>query len=204
MTSPATISDWLKLLQDDEADAVQAIWLQFFDRLVALADQQIRSMSTMIVDGEDVALSVFQSVWRGAREGRFRDVKSLDELWWMLTAMAKRKCVDHYRRETASKRGGARASISLDSEQAKAFLELVSPEPDPAYLVAMDDSFSHFISLLHEPKQREIAVLRVQGHTIEEIGQVLGISIATVNRKLRIARQIWNSGLNNGVDVESV
>jgi hypothetical protein len=80
--------------------------------LVNLAKNRIGEFPLAMTDEEDVALSVFGSICRGAAEGRFTDVTTRDELWWLLLRITKQKVVNHIRREPAVKRRGNPASES--------------------------------------------------------------------------------------------
>ena len=197
MTSEFPISIWLNGLWEGEADAIQVLWSKFFEQLVALSERHIRAATAGIVDGEDVAASVFHSIWNGAKAGRFQDVKNLDEVWWLLVAMAKRKCIDHARRESAAKRGGAGQKVSLDQNPEILYNSLVSQQPDPQYVAAFGEEYARLLGLLDDVKQREIAVLRVEGHTVPEIAEKLKIAPVTVHRKLKIIRQIWSQELSH-------
>ncbi len=39
---------------------------------------------------------------------------------------------------------------------------------------------------------KEVAMSKVQGYTNEEIAQRLGCSLSTIERKLRLIREIWS------------
>ena len=57
-------------------------------------------------DEEDVAVSVFNGLCKGAAAGRFDQLHSRDDLWSLLVAIAGKKAADQIRRQTSQKRGG--------------------------------------------------------------------------------------------------
>jgi len=59
-----------------------------------------------MVDEEDIALSAFNSFFRGATEGRFQQLNNSEDLWQVLAMLAERKAIKTFRRERAEKRGG--------------------------------------------------------------------------------------------------
>ena len=72
-----------------------------FRGLIASCEARLGS-SPRGISEEDIASSVFGSIVRGVAEGRFENISTRDELWWLLLNITKRKTVDHIRRETAS------------------------------------------------------------------------------------------------------
>ena len=57
---------------------------------------------------EDIAASVFESLWQRANENRFTDneLASTNDLWKLLSTMVRYKAIDHIRNEKREKRGG--------------------------------------------------------------------------------------------------
>ena len=106
--STDSISEWFGRLKAGEAEAAQKLWNRYSAELLRVAKQRLGTSPCGIGDEEDVALSVFGSIFRGVAEGRFDKISTRDELWWLLLTITKRKAVDHIRRETAQKRRGQR------------------------------------------------------------------------------------------------
>src|SRR5262249_31982989 len=106
-----SISDWLQQLKAGEAEAAQKLWDRYSGDLLRIARQRLGSAPRGPADEEDVALSVFRSVFRGAAEGKFDHISNRDELWWLLLSVVKRKTVDHIRwifrqKEVVARAGG--------------------------------------------------------------------------------------------------
>jgi len=90
--------------------------------------------------------------------------------------------VDHARKHTAAKRGGGEHDLSI--EEAAIF----SPQR-AANLVALDDALEELAKF--DPRKSRIIELRYFGGlSIEEIGEVEGIAVATVRRQMRTA-EAW-------------
>jgi RNA polymerase sigma factor (TIGR02999 family) len=90
--------------------------------------------------------------------------------------------VDHARKHTAAKRGGGERGLSI--EEAAIF----SPER-AANLVALDDAL-HALSHFDPRKSRIIELRYFGGLSIDEIGEVERLSVATVRRQMRTA-EAW-------------
>jgi RNA polymerase sigma factor (TIGR02999 family) len=90
--------------------------------------------------------------------------------------------IDHARRHRRGKRGGGKQVLSL--EEAAVF----SPER-AASLVALDDALES-LATIDPLKSRVIELRYFGGLGIEEIGEVMGVSVATVRRHMRMA-EAW-------------
>ena len=201
MSSQSSITDWIASLKAADAEAAQRIWERYSTRLVDLARRRLRDAPKTVADEEDVAQSVFRNVCHGAANGRFGDIKNRDDLWWLLLAITKQKVVDHFRRESAQKRGGGRvfSESALWAEQhggQRFSLDyLIGDEPTPELLVILDDEVARLLNLLRDDRLRQIAVSRIEGNTASEIADDLGISSRSVERKLQLIRTSWSRHL---------
>lgn len=194
-----TVTLWLNSIRHEDASAMQQLWDRYFTALAALADRKIRGTPVRSSDGEDIAASVMESLWSGARKGRFVDVRNRDELWWLLLALTHRKIATHLRNEQAAKRGGSGPRISLDDpvgEDGTRLLDLLAVPPREFDLTAMNDTIQHLVGKISDPRMRRIAVLTLQGASTEEIAADLNVAIVTVRRKQRVLRQAWAEELD--------
>lgn len=197
--SNPSISQWLANLKYGDQAAAQKLWSRYAIRLIELARQRLGKIQKGVADEEDVAQLVFASLWRGATEGRFQDLKNRDELWWMLLTLTKHKATDHIRRETAQKRGGgnviSEAQLrrdSLEGDFAWTFDELIDKEPTPEFIVTLSEQHAYLMSRLRDDVLRQIASLRIEGYTVSEIAMKLAIAKRSVERKLSLIRTEWS------------
>ena len=192
-----SISEWLGRLKAGEVAVAQNLWNRYSEELLRVAKQRLGASPRGIGDEEDVALSVFGSIFRGVAEGRFENILNRDELWWLLLTITKRKSVDHIRRETAQKRHrhpdepGTDPAISPQI----ALNELVGSSPTPDFVVAFEEQFLRLLHLIRKDQLREIAILRIEGYNVAEIAQKLAIGMRAVERKLQLIRKKWKREL---------
>ena len=94
--------------------------------------------------------------------------------------LMRRILVDHARRSRAAKRGGGDARIAIDKIQV--------PSPEPAVdLLALDEALARLASF--DARQEKVVALRFFGGlTIEEVGEVLKLSRATIKMEWSIAK----------------
>jgi len=204
MSTNNSISQWIHNLKGRDAEAAQKLWDRYAERLLEQARKRLGSAPKRILDEEDIALSVFHSLCRGAEAGRFEDIKNRDDLWWLLLAITKQKAVDHVRRETALKRGGGRVHTEtclthdLNGNGEFTLDQLVSEEPTPEFLVSLEEQNELLLARLRDEKLRIIAVSRVEGYTVAEIANDLSISTRSVERKLQLIRSSWAEVFSSG------
>lgn len=195
--SEGSVTRWFRDLEQGCPEAAQQLWDRYSARLIELARRRLRN-ATRVVDEEDIAITVFETIWRAASEGRFADLRNRDELWWLLVLVTKQKAFDQMRRERRQKRGGGQVVGETDAGRADAPFQLdevLGTEPTPEFLVIMDEEQRRLLGLLRDDRLRSIAVRRIQGYTCDEIASQLDISTRTVTRKLNLVRLRWQREL---------
>jgi DNA-directed RNA polymerase specialized sigma24 family protein len=188
MTSFGSVTRWLGPLKEGDRAAAQKLWEGYFARLVGLARAKLyqRRMHGGIADEEDVALSAFDSFCRGAEQGRFPRLDDRNDLWQLLVLIARRKVSDLVEYEERDKRD-RRRTCSLDSDDD--VRQLLSGEPDPAVAAEVAEQYRRLLDGLEDDELREIAELKMEGHTNEEIAAKLPCALSTVERRLRLIRK---------------
>lgn len=187
MPTEAPVTAWLGQLQAGDSAAVRPLWDRYFHRLVGLARTRLKHAPRRVADEEDVALSAFDSFCRNAEAGRFPDLTDRDSLWRLLAAFTLRKAVHHVRDATRLKRGGGQ----VDSVDPLAAEVVLGREPDPQLAAEVADECERLLSALGDPALRRIALLRMDGHSVNEVAAVVGCAPRSVKRKLQLIRSIW-------------
>ena len=196
---PRSVTLWLAGLQQGVPDEpAQRLWGRYFDRLVHLARARLRTAPRGPSDEEDVALSAFDSFCRGAAEGRFPRLEGRDDLWRLLVSITIRKTQAAARRERRLKRGGGRvlgeaalAGADPDGDAGLAAFAGDSENDDPAFAAEVADEFRRLLGALDDDLLRQIAVLRMEGYSNEEVATRLGCGLRSVERKLALIRKAW-------------
>lgn len=186
-----------RLKADRDSSAAQAVWSRYFERLANLARRKLAASTRRVADEEDVALSVFDSFFRGVADGRFARLDDSDDLWQVLVLLTERKAIDRIRRATAVKRGGGAvrgdsAFVPMDDSSLPAgFDQIAGEEPSPEFAAMFADECQLLLSRLDDPELTEVAMLKLAGHSNDEIAAKLGRALRSVQRKLETIRKIW-------------
>jgi RNA polymerase sigma factor (sigma-70 family) len=199
-----SVTEWIGRLKAGHEDAIQKLWDRYSATLAELARKNLGDLPKTVTDEEDIAQSVFHSICRGAAAGRFADLNSRVELWWLLLAITRQKTVNHFRRETAKKRGIGRVETEsalvdrAEGDRPFSMDDLISSVPSPDFLLMLEEQYQSLLAGLRDDTLRKIAVLRVEGYTVAEIAARLEISVRAVERKLHGIRVQWANEMPTG------
>jgi RNA polymerase sigma factor (sigma-70 family) len=189
MASPDTpsVTQLIRAAQHDRASAVGPLLAVYFDRLVQLARRRLQNLPGMADYDEDLALHSFYSVYRRLRDPqRPLQLAGRDDLWRLLAARTISRAIDLIRRHRL---GEVPGEYSLE--------QLLTREPTPEEAAATADECRRLLDLLEEPELRQVALLKVEGYTNEEIAARLDCVPRTVERKVRRIRLLWQHELKD-------
>ncbi len=153
MSKSTNVSHWIDLVKGGDSVAATRIWQHYFDRLVRSVRARLSGQNRAVSDEEDIVLSVFDSFYNAAADGRFPDLTDRDDLWRLLLRMAARKVVDKRRHDLRHRRGGNvrlhplghdLGNVAGDNERV---IEAIGDEPSPEMVLMMQETvellFSH-------------------------------------------------------------
>lgn len=194
MNNSGSVTTWLGLLAQGDPAAAQQLWERYFARLTELARARLRGLSKRVADEEDVALSAFHTFVQAANARRLPQVQDRDDLWHTLILITAGKAVDERRRQNTRKRGGGQVILNAagtDSATRAALETVIGTEPDPAFAAEVAEQVQVLLRRLDDERLREIALLKLEGHSHEEIATRLQCSVRSVSRRLLMIRRIW-------------
>ncbi len=192
-----SITRLIDRLKANDPDAAQQLWARYFDKIVEVARKRLGAVPRRVADEEDVALSVFQSLCEGAAGGRFDLLNDRDDLWRLLLTITRHKSADQIRRQARQKRGGGEVrgesvfAAGANDGELPGMNEIVGQEPTPEFLALVADECRRLLMDLGDDSLRQVAQLKLEGFTNEEIAERLDISVRTVERKLKLIREDW-------------
>lgn len=183
MSADESVRQIIREVKTGDEDAINAIWDRCFPEMVRQAGQKLASKGVRIADGEDVAISVFESFCRAAQNGRFPDLHDNDGLWRLLSTMTRRKVIDWIRKQSV------RPAVS-DAEPLE---QIAGTDGGPEIALILADETEYLLNQLPE-KYRHVALKKLECYSNREIADLLDISLPTVERRLRGARGILEIG----------
>jgi RNA polymerase sigma factor (TIGR02999 family) len=175
-TEPGEVSRLLLAWRSGDAAALDRLLPLVYRELHAIASRQLRGerpdhtlRTTALIHEAYLRLVGADVEW----EGRVH--------FFAVAAQTMRRIlVDHARARGRAKRGGGVVPITLDEALT------VSPEP-AADILALDEALTR-LSALDERKARAVELHYFAGLTYDDTAAALGVSPATVDRELRMAK----------------
>jgi DNA-directed RNA polymerase specialized sigma24 family protein len=189
-----SVTVWIDALKLGDDAAASAIWKRYFDELVRLAHRRLRTTSRAASDEEDVALSAFHSLCEGVRAGRFERLGGRDDLWRLLVTITLRKAFGQLRHQRSQKRGSGRVRAEADlvsEDQGNILATSPGPGDPPDVIALMAEEYRLLMARLGDDTLAQVALMRMEGYTGDQIAERLGCNRRTVSRKLDLIRQRW-------------
>lgn len=189
--SPESITVWFEQLRRGNPEAAEQLWSRLFDRLVAFSRSEMSGANRRVADEDDIAAGVMTALCISADRGKLPAIENRESLWRLLLSWTRHDIADHVRRERRIKRGGG--TVRGDSAIAYGNDEPPFSMPSGELLVEMQEQFEALLAKLPDPTLQTIAVRRMESYSSDEIADQLGVSNRTVQRKLELIRQYWET-----------
>ena len=200
MSKSTNISHWIDLVKGGDSAAADRIWQHYFDRLVRSVRARLHGQNRAVSDEEDIVLSVFDSFYNAAENGRFPDLSDRDDLWRLLLRMSARKVVDKRRHDRRQRRGGNVEVHSLNPTGTDHnVFEAIGDEPSPEMVLMMRESIEEFFSHLGVGNLRDLASAKLEGYSNAELAARFGCSERTIERRLHLIREKCQQELSENV-----
>lgn len=196
MSFPGSVTHWIVALKDGDLAAAQPLWKRYYQQLVVLARNKLRSSRKREADEEDVVQVAFQSFFRAVSAGRFPELTDRDGLWRLLVVITAKRAMKQLAYEQRLKRGGtSNGPLGIDTigrDDDAALAQFVDNEPTPDFAVQVADECRRLLTSLGDETLRQVAVWKMEGYGNDEIAQKLSCSRRTVARKLEAIRLVWS------------
>jgi DNA-directed RNA polymerase specialized sigma24 family protein len=174
---------------------------KYFRQLVGRARHKLARAPRRAADEEDVVQSAFASFCRAAEAGRFPRLNDRHDLWQLLVLITDRKACTLVRDECRQRRGGGKVLDEAalghggGSAPAAGLAQVAASEPTPEFAALVAEECRRLLDLLGDADLRLLALLKMEGYTVEEIAARTGRVTRTVKRRLQLIRQIWEQEL---------
>jgi DNA-directed RNA polymerase specialized sigma24 family protein len=196
-----SVTRWIRELKGGDLGAAQGLWERYFARMVDLARARLRASRgrDAASDEEDAALSAFDSLCAGLARGQYPQLADREDIWRLLVVITTRKVMAQSRRRLREKRGGGSVRTAADlassgpDDEDDMLARAIGTEPTPEFAATVAEEYRHLLERLDDDVLRQVAVLRMEGHTSDEIAERLGCARRTVARQLALIRRILAS-----------
>jgi len=183
-----SISQWIAAWRGGDQRAAGELWRRYYSRAVEIARKRVRGAP--FVDEEDVAARALHSLLQRTARGNFADACSRDDFWRLLMTITRRKAVDHYRHSRRQKRGGTLMPIdeqwAADADAAASIDRREMTLAQARYREILEELLGSV-----DEDLRAVIEGKMAGYTNVEIAANTSCSVPTVERRLRLIRQLW-------------
>ena len=193
MSNPGSISILLEELRAGDEPAFEQLFNRFFDRLKSVARKRVSVRDRKVVDDEDLAVWAMNTFQRCVRDGMYPKIQNRRDIWKFLVSILERKSVDHIRRQHAEKRGGGDVrgeSVFEDQNQPRVIERVCMEKSNFEMMVDFMDVLDVIVDRLNDPVLGEVLAAKFAGHSTKEISRITGMSVSSVDRKLKLIRTI--------------
>ena len=170
-----------------DEDAATELFNRYVSRLLGVARKRIGERMNSRLDPEDVVQSVFRTFFARLKNDQFR-IDDQDDLSKLLVRITLNKTLRHIAHHRAARRNPDQEAVQTDASRTE-IIQLLADEPTPETVVAFVDQLDHFLTRL-SPEDQQILVLRLQGHSTEEIAKQLNTYDRKVRRVLERVRSL--------------
>jgi DNA-directed RNA polymerase specialized sigma24 family protein len=191
-----SVTHLFSLARQGDAAAFAPLWQHFFPRLVSLARKRFSGRPAVSDDAEDAAQAALISFWSQLQSGELLQDLCREGLWNLLATITARKVGKQKRHDAAARRGAGRVQGEADLPGDRPLAELLSVLPTQE----LDLQAAELMEAL-PPELQELAMLRLLGHSTEEIAEQFDCTRRKVQRKLELVRLRWESLTAVGRDV---
>lgn len=202
-TESNDVTLWIKSVESGDDTSASELWNYCFPKLLSYSKSKLPDHLRRALDEEDVALSAFKSFCLAAAQGSFPQLEGRDDLWKLLLCIASRKAQNYVRRELREKRGGGlvrgesifESGAASGDPNAAGIGNVAGGMASPEMLAQFADDARAMIDMLQDDTVKTIALLRMEGYSVEEIAERLECGKRTIERRLTLIRRTWSESL---------
>jgi hypothetical protein len=210
-TDSHSVTDLLVQLRSQDTreyqEAARRIWGRYLADLLTLARRHLSPGVRRREDEQDVLQSMYKSFCIRQRRGEY-ELTDRKDLWRLLVAITENKAraaaVGQGRQKRDYRRELPEDGLLNGESGASPLDRLPSIEPTPAEAALLVEELRGRLEPMEEPLRR-VALWKLAGYTNEEIAgkDMLDCAVRTVERKLKIIRQLWERTPATGASREN-
>lgn len=183
-----SVTRWLTSLRHGDDSAATRLWT-FLNRRLTRLSKSVVGKNSAAYDEDDVAQSAFIALCSAIEDGKYELLANRHDLWKLLATITLNKARNRAARESAQRRGGDRVKLSLAADEG---YEIPSSGFSGEEQFIMCEECERLLDLLKRDEVKQVAILKVEGNTDEEVAERLGCTRRSVQRRLSLIREVWS------------
>ena len=188
-----SVTQWISDVRLGNEEAASKLWERFGGRLKALARKVVHTR-LKVADEDDLANDALGAFLEAIQKGEYRQLDDREGLWKLLARITINRAKVLVRDEKREKRDYRRTlGEEKLSEGVAAFGQSREDSPEADLLFA--ELMNHFLNIL-DGDLPAIALARMEGRSNREIADSQGVSVPTIERRLRLIRMTLEEVVN--------
>ncbi|WP_419189730.1 RNA polymerase sigma factor [Stieleria marina] len=168
-------------VRDGDEEAATILYERYARRIFGLVRSNLGEKLAASTEPEDIVQSVFKSVFRGMQSGNYEAPPGAT-LWNLMAVIAMNKLRSKAVHHQAQRRDTER-NVPLEQ------MDCIDAVPsDQSSIEFFEICVRETLELLR-PLDREVLSLRIQGHAVDEISELVNRSCRSVERSLQNSRR---------------
>jgi DNA-directed RNA polymerase specialized sigma24 family protein len=186
VSSAGSVSNWIAQVKAGDELALAKLHQRYWPALVGLARQRLQG-SPIPSDEEDIAQQAFLGFYHAVKSQRVPRLENRHQFLALLSHIISCKACNQVTHELTARKGGGRV------QQGSAMMRLAQDSANsPLEEAILKDCYQKYVGDIPE-NLRPCAELFLQGYSRQEIAAQIGRADRTVDRKLVLLRQYWQS-----------
>jgi len=188
MTDDEPGIDLVERWRSGDEEAAELLYGRYIERMMRIIRGQIPQSMNARIDPEDIAQSVFRTVFRRMQNGEFT-FHDDDDVWKLLVTIALNKARNQKKRNLADRRTVQREAYLGDIPVDESITKRLQAQPSISDVLAFNETLELIAKRL-KPEDAELLALMLQENSQQDIADILSASTRTIRRRQQSIRQI--------------
>lgn len=180
-SSIGSVTVWVKQLPAGDLAAQEAIFRRYQEPLVGYAAFRLKQLGVRATEADDIAQDVFMGLFKRTVDGKMPDLIDRDVLWLKLRRICGDRVKDARRKRTLNTESALGDGVDVS---VVGLARVAEQHFDDCVLTLEHGLLQHYLRQ-RSPDLPEIASLRMQGYSIDQIAEKLQLPPRTVDRRVQ-------------------
>lgn len=180
-SSIGSVTVWVKQLPAGDLAAQEAIFRRYQEPLVCYAAFRLKQLGVRATEADDIAQEVFMGLFRRTGDGKMPNLIDRDDLWLKLRRICGDRVKDARRKRTLATESALGDGVDVS---VVGLANVAEQHFDDCVLTLEHGLLQHYLRQ-RSPDLPEIASLRMQGYSIDQIAEKLQLPPRTVDRRVQ-------------------
>jgi len=185
-----SVSGWIAKMRQGDAIAISNLVARYFRKISQFADSKLRRGVRVTDDGEDIAISVLQTITQNSADGQFPDLQDRDDLWLLMIVIAQHQVID--RQRTVRRRAPMHTMTDMLETYNTDLDAFLGHHDSHEKAMEIIECWEDLLKSLPDERNREVAKLKMLGYSNRKISETLEMVPRTVDRKVKMIADLWH------------